>query len=126
MASGAVGSVAVTVDVPGLPAEGIEVFGSTGSLPVDTPFPFYRMASTVLAYVNSQVVIPILTDGDPYERQLEAFAAAIRDDLAPNPEVRDGLPRAAIPPGDQPRPRSAPIRLPDAPSPGCTRSLRGQ
>jgi predicted dehydrogenase len=91
MASGAVGSVAITVDVPGLPAEGIEVFGSTGSLRVDTPFPFYRMASTVQAYANSQVVIPMLTDGDAYERQLEAFAAAIRDDLAPNPDVRDGL-----------------------------------
>jgi predicted dehydrogenase len=91
MASGAVGSVAITVDVPGLPAEGIEIFGSTGSLRVDTPFPFYRMASTVHAYANSQVVVPILTDGDPYERQLEAFAAAIREDLAPNPDVRDGL-----------------------------------
>jgi predicted dehydrogenase len=91
MASGAVGSVAITVDVPGLPAEGIEIFGSSGSLRVDTPFPFYRMASTVQAYAKSQVVIPILTDGDPYERQLEAFAAAIRDDLTPNPDVRDGL-----------------------------------
>jgi predicted dehydrogenase len=91
VASGAVGSVAITVDVPGLPAEGIEIFGSTGSLRVDTPFPFYRMASTVHAYTNAQVVIPVLTDGDPYERQLEAFAVAIREDLAPNPDVRDGL-----------------------------------
>jgi predicted dehydrogenase len=49
------------------------------------------MASTVHAYANSQVVTPVLTDGDPYERQLEAFAAAIRDGLAPNPGVRDGL-----------------------------------
>jgi predicted dehydrogenase len=91
MASGAVGSVAITVNVPGLPAEGIEIFGSTGSLRVDTHFPFYRMASTVHAYANSQVVTPILTDGDAYERQLEAFAAAIREDLTPNPDVRDGL-----------------------------------
>jgi predicted dehydrogenase len=95
-ASGAVGSVAITVDVPGLPAEGIEIFGSTGSLRVDTPFPFYRMASTVHAYANSQVVVPVLTDGDPYQRQLEAFAAAIRGDLAPNPEVRDGLAALAL------------------------------
>jgi predicted dehydrogenase len=95
-ASGAVGSVAITVDVPGLPAEGIEIFGSTGSLRVDTPFPFYRMASTVHAYANSQVVVPILTDGDPYQRQLEAFAAAIRGDLAPNPDVRDGLAALAL------------------------------
>jgi predicted dehydrogenase len=96
MASGAVGSVAITVNVPGLPAEGIEIFGSTGSLRVDTHFPFHRMASTVQAYANSQVVTPILTDGDAYERQLEAFAAAIRDDLAPNPDVRDGLAAVAL------------------------------
>ena len=85
MASGAIGTVAITVDVPGLPAEGIEIFGSAGSLRVETPFPFYRMASTVHAYADAQVVTPVLTDGDAYERQLEAFADAIRGDLGANP-----------------------------------------
>ena len=91
MASGAIGSVALTVDVPGLPTEGIEIFGARGSLRVDTPFPFYRMASSVQAYANAQVISPTLTDGDAYERQLEAFAAAIRDDRPPSPDARDGL-----------------------------------
>jgi predicted dehydrogenase len=91
MTSGAIGSVAITVDVPGLPAEGIEIFGARGSVRVDTPFPFYRMASSVQAYANEQVVMPTLIDGDAYERQLEAFATAIREDLAPDPDVRDGL-----------------------------------
>jgi predicted dehydrogenase len=91
MASGAIGSVTITADVPGIPTEGIEIFGADGSLRIDTPFPFYRLASTVRAYANSQVVLPTLTDGNAYERQLEAFAAAIRDDLVPDPGARDGL-----------------------------------
>jgi predicted dehydrogenase len=91
MASGAIGSVAITVDVPGLPEEGIQIFGARGSLRIETPFPFYRMASLVQAYADTQVVIPTLTDGDAYERQLEAFADAIRNDLSPDPDARDGL-----------------------------------
>ena len=91
MASGAIGSVAISVDVPGVPSEGLEIFGARGALRVDTPFPFYRMASDVRAYANEQVVIPTLTDGDAYERQLEAFARAVRGELAPDPDARDGL-----------------------------------
>jgi predicted dehydrogenase len=91
LASGAIGSVAIAADVPGLPSEGIEIFGARGSLRVDTPFPFYRMASAVQAYAGGRVVTPTLTDGDAYERQLESFAAAIRQDLAPSPDARDGL-----------------------------------
>ena len=91
MASGAIGSIAIAADVPGVPGEGIEIFGATGSLHVDTPFPFYRLASVVRAYADARVVSPSLTDGDAYERQLEAFAASIRDDRAPSPDARDGL-----------------------------------
>jgi predicted dehydrogenase len=91
MASGAIGSVALTVDVPGLPTEGIEIFGARGSVRVDTPFPFYRVASAVQAYASSQVVTPTLTDGDAYARQLEAFAAAIGEDRPVSPDARDGL-----------------------------------
>ena len=40
---------------------------------------------------DGQEIVPILTDGDAYERQVEAFARAIRDDLAPTPDVSDGL-----------------------------------
>jgi predicted dehydrogenase len=96
MASGAVGTVSISADVPGVPAEGIEVFGSTGSVRVETPFPFYRQASTVRAYTDGQVVVPVLTDGDAYERQVEAFGRAIRDDLAPDPGAVDGLAAVAL------------------------------
>lgn len=91
LASGVIGTVGITVDVPGVPAEGIEIFGSDGSVRVDIPFPFYRLASSVHAYANGETVVPVLTDGDPYERQIEAFAKAVRGDVPPNPDVRDGL-----------------------------------
>jgi predicted dehydrogenase len=96
MASGAVGTVTINADVPGVPAEGIEVFGSTGTVRVDTPFPFYRQASAVQAYTNGQIVVPVLADGDAYERQIEAFARAIRDDLEPDPSAVDGMAAVAL------------------------------
>ncbi len=91
MASGAIGTVSITVDVPGVPSEGIEVFGASGSIRVDTPFPFYRQASSVRAYADGETVMPELTDGDAYERQAEAFARAVREGSRPVPDVRDGL-----------------------------------
>ena len=90
-AAGAVGAVTITADVPGLPAEGIEVFGTTGAVRVDLHFPFYRRAATVHAYTDGAVVVPTLTDGDVYERQVEAFARTIRTGGQPDPDVWDGL-----------------------------------
>ena len=89
--SGAIGTASICVDVPGLPAEGIEVFGSQGALRVETHFPFYRRASTVRAYADGRTITPSLTDGDAYERQAEAFARTIRSGGQPVPDVRDGL-----------------------------------
>lgn len=91
MASGAIGTVGIAVDVPGVPSEGIEIFGAYGSIRVDTPFPFYRLASAVHAYAGGETVEPVLTDGDAYERQIEAFARVIRQGGRPDPDVRDGL-----------------------------------
>jgi predicted dehydrogenase len=96
MTSGVVGSVAITVDVPGVPSEGIEIFGSIGTLRVDIPFPFTKQASLVHAYAAGLTVSPVLTDGDPYERQAEAFAVAIRTDTPTDPDARDGLAAVAL------------------------------
>jgi predicted dehydrogenase len=89
--TGAVGTVSIAVDVPGLSAEGIEVFGATGTVRVDTHFPFYRLASSVQAYVDGVRTLPTLTDGDAYERQAESFARTVRTGGHPDPDVRDGL-----------------------------------
>ncbi|HEV3013560.1 MAG TPA: Gfo/Idh/MocA family oxidoreductase, partial [Actinomycetota bacterium] len=89
--AGAVGTVTIAADVPGVPAEGIEVLGASGAVRVDLHFPFSRRAATVRAYRDGAVVVPALTDGDVYERQVEAFARAIREGGHPDPDVRDGL-----------------------------------
>jgi predicted dehydrogenase len=89
--AGAVGTVTIAADVPGIPAEGIEVLGASGAVRVDLHFPFSRRAATVRAYRDGAVVVPALTDGDVYERQVEAFARTIREGGHPDPDVRDGL-----------------------------------
>jgi predicted dehydrogenase len=89
--AGAVGTVTIAADVPGVPAEGIEVLGASGAVRVDLHFPFSRRAATVRAYRDGAVVVPALTDGDVYKRQVEAFARTIREGGHPDPDVRDGL-----------------------------------
>ncbi|HEX4247703.1 MAG TPA: Gfo/Idh/MocA family oxidoreductase [Pseudonocardia sp.] len=93
LASGAVGSVSIAVDVPGEGAEGIEVFGSAGQVAVNTHFPFFRRASDVRAYcvADGATTSPVRSDTDAYERQAEAFATAVRDGLDPAPDAADGL-----------------------------------
>jgi len=93
LASDAVGTVAITVDVPGDGAEGIQVFGCTGQVTAHIQFPFFRRASEVWAYSAEDGVTttPVLSDTNAYELQIEAFARAIRLDTAPTPDAADGL-----------------------------------
>jgi predicted dehydrogenase len=93
LASGAVGTIGIVVDVPGDGGEGIEIFGSAGQLRVDTPFAFFRRASNVWAYNADEgaATVPVFADTDPYERQAEAFARAVRGGARAEPDVRDGL-----------------------------------
>jgi predicted dehydrogenase len=93
LTSGAVGTIAIAVDVPGDGAEGIEVFGAEGQLRIDTHFPFFRRASDVRAYSvrESALTVPVFDDTDPYERQVEAFARAVCGEQPANPNVADGL-----------------------------------
>lgn len=90
-ASGAVGTISIAVDVPGHAAEGIEVFGSEGTVRADIQFPFFRKPTTVEAYAHGMTLVSNLTDGDAYERQAEAFARTIREQRQPVPNVIDGL-----------------------------------
>lgn len=93
LASGAIGTVTITVDVPGDGAEGIQVFGSDGAVTTHTHFPFFRRPSDVFAYsiADGAATVPVLPDSDAFERQIEAFARAIRLDSEPNPNAADGL-----------------------------------
>lgn len=89
--NGALGTITITVDVPGEPSEGIEVLGSEGTVRVDIPFPFTKQASRVETYRDGVRTVPVLTDGDPYERQAEAFAQAVRGQRTVTPDAVAGL-----------------------------------
>jgi predicted dehydrogenase len=90
---GGLGSFELTVDVQAPASEGYEFYGANGSLRVDTHFPFYRRASDVRAFDAraSRWHVPELGAADAYERQLEAFARAIRLDEPTTPDAGDGL-----------------------------------
>jgi predicted dehydrogenase len=93
LTSGAIGTVTITVDVPGDGAEGIEVFGARGQVRVDTHFPFFRRASDVRAYDSGDgfATVPVFADTDAYERQVEAFARAVRTGAEVEPDAAAGL-----------------------------------
>lgn len=91
MANGSIGTIDLTVDVPGEPDEGIQVFGEHGWVRVDIPFPFYKKPSAVQAYHDGSVVSPSLTLGDAYELQVDDFAAAVRGEGETFPDATDGL-----------------------------------
>ncbi|MCU1493637.1 MAG: hypothetical protein JWO62_1401 [Acidimicrobiaceae bacterium] len=74
-------------------SEGFDIYGELGHVAVRSWFPFYRRASAVRLFLEQtcEETVPKFGDADPYERQLEAFARAIRDGSATNPGAEDGL-----------------------------------
>ncbi len=86
-----VGTVTIAADVPGVPAEGIEVFGATGAVRVDLHFPFSRRPATVRAYRDGAGWCrpsPTATPTSARSRRSPGPSAKV----APRyPDVRDGL-----------------------------------
>lgn len=91
MANGSIGTIDLTVDVPGEPDEGIQVFGEKGWVRAQIPFPFYKKPAAVEAYHDGSVVVPSIMLGDAYELQLNDFAAAVRGEGPAFPDAADGL-----------------------------------
>lgn len=83
----------ITANVHADYAEGIDVFGSTGQISVRAQFPFYRKASQVRVFrePSSEWTAPEYGAADPYQRQVEAFAAAVRDGGGVDPDGHDGV-----------------------------------
>lgn len=86
-------SYAITANAHGDYSEGIDIFGSAGQIRVRSYFPFYRKASTAAVFDESSGVWTTTEFGavDPYQRQLEAFAAAVRAGTPAEPDLYDGL-----------------------------------
>lgn len=90
---GTVGDVELTVYVASDWSEGCDVFGERGRVSVRTPNPFYLRPSVVRVFDGSNAGWhqPTFESGDPYLRQLDAFAASVLDGAPIVADVNDGI-----------------------------------
>lgn len=86
-------SFAITANTHTEYSEGIEIFGERGAVRIRSYFPFYRRASSAAVFdeATGAWTAPEFGAVDPYQRQLEAFATAVRDDGRTDPDASDGL-----------------------------------
>ncbi len=86
-------SFAITANTHAEYSEGIEIFGARGAVRIRSYFPFYRRASSVAVFDEGtgSWTAPEYGAVDPYQRQLEAFAAAVRAGTPTDPDAADGL-----------------------------------
>ncbi|AUX79360.1 Gfo/Idh/MocA family protein [Sinorhizobium fredii] len=91
--AGAAASFEITASVHAEWTEGFQIYGSKGHISAEIPFPFSRAASRVRIFRSEQSSYeePIYGDTDAYKLQVEAFAAAILEGSAVEPNARDGL-----------------------------------
>ncbi len=91
--SGAVGHFELSVYVESDWAEGLAAFGEHGSVGVETPNPFFLLPSAVKVFDADAVAwrSPRFDQGDPYLRQLDAFAASVLDDAPVMADIDDGI-----------------------------------
>ncbi len=92
-ADGAVGHFELTAAAQADWREGFWVHGEGGSVEIRSFHPFYNRASEARAFDarTGEYRAPLALDSDPYERQLEAFARAVAEDLPASPGVKDGI-----------------------------------
>ncbi len=95
---GTLGQFELTVYVESDWSEGFDVFGERGSVSVHTPNPFFLRPSTVRVFDGDSASWqePTFAEGDPYLRQLDSFAASIRDGTPPVADVGDGIAALAL------------------------------
>jgi predicted dehydrogenase len=86
-------TVAITANTHSDYAEHVTLHGAGGELRVESYFPFYRRSSTVALFTEEDQLwrSPALGAVDPYQRQLEAFAQAVRTGSPAEPDGWDGL-----------------------------------
>ncbi|MEW6354888.1 MAG: Gfo/Idh/MocA family oxidoreductase [Planctomycetota bacterium] len=92
-ADGARGTAQLMVRVRMDWCEGLMVHGVGGSVMARIPFPYRYVGSDVSVFdaKRQEYRTPPTPDADPYERQLEGFAAAILEGRQVAPNAEDGL-----------------------------------
>jgi predicted dehydrogenase len=93
LATGGLAHFDLVVSAPSAWSEGFAIYGDRGNIEIETHFPFFLRASSVRAFDASrrEWSKPLFGDSDPFERQLEAFARAIANDLPTSPDLDDGI-----------------------------------
>lgn len=93
LASGAVGDFELTVYAQTDWSEGLRVFGSEGSVVVETPNPFFLRPSEVRLFESTEPGwrTQRFSEGDFYLRQLEAFAASVLEGKPIGADVQAGI-----------------------------------
>jgi predicted dehydrogenase len=91
--TGGIGSFEVSASVHAEWSEGFEIYGSRGQISIQLPYTFSRQASSVKFFCEASAVstVPVFGDTDPYERQIEAFAASVLNDTPTSPSLEDGI-----------------------------------
>ncbi len=93
LVDGGVAHFEITANVHAEWSEGAEIYGERGSVKLRTHFPFMLRASDVEVFSEATATIerPVFGDSSAYERQIEAFARAVREDTPPSPGAADGV-----------------------------------
>ena len=73
--------------------EGLQVHGERGSIEAKIGFPYWKQGAEVRVFdaASEEYRTPTTPDPDPYERQIEGFAAALLAGLPVSPSAKDGL-----------------------------------
>jgi predicted dehydrogenase len=93
LAGGGLASFEICANVHSDYSEGFEIYGERGHVSVRSYFPFFRRASSVRVFSEEDATwrSPEFGAADSYQRQAEAFAAAIRTGAATDPSATDGV-----------------------------------
>jgi predicted dehydrogenase len=93
LAGGGLVSFEISASVHSDYSEGFEIYGERGHVSVRSWFPFFRRASSVRVFTEEDTTwrSPEYGAADAYQRQAEAFAAAVRTDGATDPSADDGV-----------------------------------
>ena len=93
LASDGLASFEICANVHSDYSEGFEIYGGRGHVSVQSYFPFFRRASSVRVFSEEDGTwrSPEFGAADTYQRQVQAFAEAVRTGAATDPSAQDGV-----------------------------------
>jgi len=92
-ASGGLVSFEITTSVHSQWSEGMDLYGDRGHIRLRSPYVFSRLGSSVDVFTEADGIAqhPHFAHTNPFARQLEHFAGAVRGDHPADPSPQDGI-----------------------------------